>query len=155
LWNQAVAKKIAFVLVMIATLCVTSSLLGVWARHKIEKRLKIETAGKFIPTFMATSFYLKDAHFDWDDKVQFLSGDLKVDFDLLSIFKEKMRVRFSANNIAVKLIGDWAKTQGVGDIFLDHFDADMELGPKGKLSEIYSVNADSRKFQFHIKKSEN
>ena len=120
----------------------------------IQHRLKIKMEGRFVPQIAKTSFYLKDAYFQWEDKVRFENGDLRVDYSPVSFLNPNgLRIRLSGKNLQVHLLGDWAKMEGVERATLEKFNADFSLGRKG-LNEIYWVQVDSRAFQFQLKKSE-
>lgn len=87
-------------------------------------------------------------------KVRLISGNLRVDYNPLTmIFTDVVRVRLSSDKIQAKLLGVWAELQGVEDALIDHFVAEVGIGPKG-LTEIYGVDIKSQSFQFQIKNSE-
>ncbi len=126
---------------------------GYWVKSRIEHRMKMPVRGTYVPVFLVPSFYLKNAEFEMPGKVKLLSGHLKVDYDPFSVFLGNMRVKLSSDRIQMRLLGAWAELEGVEDASVDHFEAEVGIGPKG-LSEIYAVNAKSQSFQFQIKKSE-
>lgn len=129
--------------------------LGSWSVYKrLESRLDLKIQGRFSPRIFASAFDLNNAQFEWNGKVLFEKGDLKVEYNPFSFFlPQGLRVRLTGKNLQVRLLGDWAKMQGVEKADLQKFEADFSLGRKG-LNEIYCVEVQSQVFQFQLKKSE-
>ena len=149
-------KKNIFLLILIVFLLAVFPLAGSLAVCKhLEHRLDIKIQGQFAPGLFTPAFYLKNARFEWNGKVRFENGDLKVEYNPFSfLMPEGLRVRLTGKNLQVRLLGDWAKMQGVEKADLEKFEADFSLGRKG-LNEIYCVEVESKAFQFHLRKSEN
>lgn len=125
-----------------------------WVAYEIPNRLGLRVSGIFLPMVVWPGFYSPNAQLEWKNKVTLLSGNLKIDYNLLPLIKRRsIRVKISGKNIAARLQGDWAKMQGVESISIDRFDADIEVAPEG-LGEIYKVIAQSPSFQFRIQKNE-
>lgn len=136
--------------------------LGVW--RELQHRLKIEMGGKFVPAVLLPSFEIRDAHFEWDDKVKLISGHLKVEYHPMAYLLSRgpwipartpaaLRITLSGNQLVAELLGSWAERQGLRSLPIDRFHADLALGPRG-LDEIFSLEVDSPVFQFHVQKSE-
>ena len=126
-----------------------------WVRRQLQHRLDIKIEGNFIPMPFVPVFYLKDAHFEWRGRLRFENGDLKVCYNPFSFFAGRgIRIQLKGKKLDVRLLGDWAKMQGVEQASIEKLEADFSLGKKG-LSEIYSVDVQSKAFQFRLKKSEN
>ena len=126
-----------------------------WVHYELQRRLEMKIEGKFIPMPFAPVFYLKDSHFEWNGKVRFESGDLKIQYNPFFLLAGGgIHVRLEGKNLQVRLLGDWAKMQGVEQAAIENLEADFSLGKKG-LSEVYFVDVRSRAFQFKLKKSDN
>lgn len=125
-----------------------------FVRMKLEHLLKAEVKGNFVPVPGVPTFYFKNADFEWEHKVKFVSGDLKVEYDLFSLLRRSLRIKISGKYLQIKLLGDWAAMEGVQDATLDSLYADLEFDQHG-IRELNQVEAKSPKFQFHVKKSEN
>ena len=127
---------------------------GLWVKHEIERHMKMPVTGTYVPLPLQPAFILRNVHFEWKNKVELLSGDLRVDYRPVSLLPGiPLRVRLSSAKIAARLAGDWARTEGVQDIILNRFEADLSFGRKG-IREIYGVEASSPQFQFRIRNSE-
>lgn len=145
------AKLLAIALVIVL---VWPLLCGVWVKNRIERRMKMPIKGTYVPVFFAPTFYLRNAEFEMRGKVRLVSGHLKVDYNPLTmILGDVVRVRLTSDKIQVQLLGAWQDLQGVQDALVDHFEAEVGIGPKG-LAEIYAVDIKSQSFQFQIKNSE-
>ena len=149
-------KRNFFFIGVMALFLATLPLIASWSVcQRLENRLNIQIEGRFVPVLFAPVFYLKDTQFEWNRKVRFEKGDLKVAYEPLSLLsREGLRVRLSGKDLKIRLLGDWARMQGVENADLEKFRADFSLGRKG-LNEIYCVEAESKAFQFHLEKSEN
>ena len=126
------------------------TLSGYWVWQELEKRTEMEIGGSFSPRFFLPSFYLKDAHFAWDEKIHLVSGTIKVEYDLLALLSGgHLRVKLSSQDLTVKLLGELAEMEGVSDVRFDHFYADLTFGREG-IEEIFSLQAESPTIQFHF-----
>ncbi len=118
--------------------------LGLWVRQEIERRLAIKVEGILWPGFFQPSFELKTAHFTWTDRLKLISGDLKVDYDLISLLNQRrIRVKISGRDLQTSLLGEWAENQGLSDLKFNDFFADFEVGKQG-LEEVNVLKAHSR-----------
>ena len=116
--------------------------------------MKMKISGTIIPNFFPPSYTLRDAHFHWDDKVDLRSGRIRVDYDPFSLFfSRNLRAKISSQDLSMKLLDDWAKSQGVEQIGKSRLVADLAFGPEG-IEEIYTLDLKSSSFQFRIAKSE-
>lgn len=121
--------------------------------YSLQKTLKTSIEGQFKPSF-TPHFQLKNAQFAWKDKVKLLSGDVDVHYSLLKfLFLRELRFQAKGKNLNAELMGSWAQMQGVQSIPLENFQSDLAFRG-GKLTEVHSVYAFSKGFQFHIQKSE-
>lgn len=119
----------------------------------LQKTLKTPINGKFKP-YITPRFRIENAQFVWKNKVKLLSGDVDVRYSLLRfLLLREMRLQASGKDLNAELMGAWAQMQGVEAIPLESFQSDLVF-KGGKLSEIHSVHAFSKGFQFHIQKSE-
>ena len=148
-------RKITTALFFLLVLAVFGpAVAGFWVRSKIEHCLKTQIAGTYVPRWFRPSFTLRNVRFEWKQKVEFVSGDLRVDYRPWSLISGgPLRVRLSSGKLGVRLKGEWARLEGVEDLSLDRFEADLGFGREG-IREIYGVEALSPRFQFHIKNSE-
>ncbi len=130
-------------------------LTGFWVMRQLRKRLDLKISGTFWPIPLLPSFFSTDARFEWKNKVTLLSGNVKIDYNVIpSVTNHSIRVKIHGKDIHAVLGGDWAKMQGVENIKIDTFDADVDVARKG-LGEIYSVRAESPSFHFVIQRNEN
>ena len=128
-------------------------LTGLWVSYEVPRRLDLKVSGFFLPLGVWPGYYSPHARFEWKNKVTLLSGNLKIDYNLFPLFvRRSIRLKVSGKNISARLQGDWARMQGVENILLDEFVADVEVAPKG-LGEIYKVKAQSPTFRFRIEKT--
>lgn len=143
--------KLAFL--FIAGYFILQFSMGLWVAREVPGRLGLQVTGTFWPGVVSPSFHSADARLVWKNKVTLLSGNVKIDYNLLPLlWKHTIRLRISGKNISARLQGDWAKMQGVENIRIDQLDADVEVAAQG-LGEIYFVNAESPSFQFRIQKT--
>lgn len=128
-------------------------LTGLVVMRQIQKRLEIEIGGIFWPVPLAPSFFSSDARFEWKNKVTLLSGNVKIDYNAFPwVTRNTIRIKIKGRNIKARLAGDWSKMQGVEQITVDTFEADVDVARKG-LGEIYLVRAESPSFHFEIKRN--
>ncbi len=147
-------RLLSCVLIAMVLLTLSSPLAGLLVRHELERRLEIKIRGSFIPVLFRPVFYLRDARFQLEEKVELVSGTLQVEYFLHSLLHDRLlRVRLVSQNVQAKLLGEWSQIEGVSEVVLDRFIADLGLGTDG-IKEIYEVDAHSSVFQFRIKKSE-
>ena len=146
-------KKIVFGVILFLLL-IDLPVIGSWLVYRrIQNRLDLKIQGQFVSRIFVPVFYVRNASFEWNGKVRFEHGDLQVNYRPFSFLSPAgLRIHLSGENLQVRLLGDWAKMEGVENADLEKFDADFSLGRKG-LNEIYWVQVESRAFQFHLKKS--
>lgn len=148
---KKILKLAAIAVVLWVAVAVVS---GFVVFHQIQKRLDLQIEAKFVPSFLLPGFDLKNVRFQWEGHVEFLSGDVRVQYDPLSLlFGKQIRIRVRSESSSVRLIGDWARMQGVEKARVDRLDAEVGLGRKG-IREIYGVELESPEFQFHVRKSD-
>ncbi len=137
-------KLIAVILLILCILGWGGPLaLGLWVRQEIEHRLAIKVEGILWPVFFQPSFELKTAHFTWPDRLKLISGDLKIDYDLISLLNQRrIRVKISGRDLQTSLLGEWAESQGLKDLKFNDFFADFEIGKQG-LEEVNVLKAHS------------
>lgn len=124
-----------------------------WVSYEIPRRLNLKVDGIFLPLVVWPGYYSPNARLEWKNKVTLLSGNLKIDYNLVPLLlRRSIRIKVSGKNISARLQGDWARMQGVENISIDDLIADIEVAPHG-LGEIYKVKAHSPSFQFRIEKS--
>lgn len=129
-------------------------LAGFLVARQIRKRLDLQITGTFWPVPLLPSFFSRDAKLIWKNRITLLSGNVKIDYNILPLFvNNNIRIQIHGKNISAKLSGEWARLQGVQDIVVDDFEADIAVAKKG-LGEIYFVSAESPSFQFHIQRTE-
>jgi len=147
-------KQAIIVLILIVAAFAVPSLVGFWVYQEVQQRLKIDIQGDFRPVLLQPAFRIRNASFDYKDKVAMVSGDISIHYDLRSILQQKMiRIRIDGDDAAIELKGLWSKMQGVGAVKLDLFHAELGLGLEG-IQEIYAVEAKAPGLQFQIHKSE-
>lgn len=128
-------------------------LTGLLVMRQIQRRLEIKISGLFWPVPLSPTFFSSDARFEWKNKVTLLSGNVKIDYNALRwVTQNTIRIKIKGRNIKAKLAGDWLRMQGVEEITVDTFEADVDVARKG-LGEIYLVRADSPSFHFAIERN--
>ena len=146
-------RKVKKYLIFIFLIFLFQTATAFWVKNQIQNQMHTEIRAKCIPFFILPSLYLRDLRFKWHDKIEFLSGDLKVDYSLIPFLEPRLRLKLKGKNLAVRLLGEWARMEGVQSVNLEHLDADLEFRG-GVLAEVHSIDARSPSFQFQIKKSE-
>lgn len=146
-------RGIRSLLVLLVILMLAPAAVGLWVYGAIQHRMNLDFKGTFVPTVLQPVFYLRNARFEWQDKVRFVSGTLKVEYDPLSLIRRNpIRLKLQGQNIEIEFLGDWAEIQGVENVTLDEFRVDFGVSPDG-IREIYFLDAQSPVFQFHVEKS--
>lgn len=126
--------------------------INAWVYSEVQKRLDIKIGGNYVPAIFLPSFTVKNANFLWKDKVKLVTGDLEASFNIFSVVSDKgVRIKIKSQNCDIKFVGKWANLQGVEDVLLKDFFADIAIDFNG-ISEIYQISAMSPEFQFSIKK---
>jgi len=127
--------------------------IGFWIWCELGPRFDAQIEGNFRPRWFSTSFDVNHLKLDWNDKVRIESGNLKVQYDLVSLFKGGgLRVQLSGSEIPVVLLGSWAQASSRPDVTLDHFFADLTL-TRGGIRDIHRVEAHSPELKFYIGKN--
>lgn len=146
--------RLRWVVVLVVAAAAVPAVGGLAVSHLIQRRLDLKVEGIFVPIPFFPAFYLRDARFHWKDRVELLSGDLKVDYDPASFVAGRiLRVRLSGNHLEIRLLGRWAELEDTEHAQVDQFHAGLGFGPQG-LEEIDSVRLQSPTFQFQIRKTE-
>lgn len=148
--QRSILKPLIWAVVFAASVQLFTGFLVI---HQIQRRLEIKITGTFWPVPLLPSFFSSNARFEWKNKVTLLSGNVKIDYNVLPwVTKNSIRVKIKGRNIKARLAGDWSKMQGVEEIEVDTFEADVDVARKG-LGEIYTVRADSPSFHFGIQRN--
>lgn len=147
-------KFLRITVVMVGLWLVVAPASGFLVFHQIQRCLDLKIAGQFVPSFLFPGFYVRDVRFQWEGRVEFLSGDVEVRYDPLSaILGKLLRIRVKSESSSIRLTGDWARMQGVEQARVDRLDAEVGLARKG-IREIYGIELESPEFQFHVRKSD-
>jgi hypothetical protein len=129
------------------------TLMGFWIKHKLEECMRMKISGSWTPVFFQPSFGLRDVHFTWEDKVEVISGNLKVDYDLISLSRKELRLKLSSNDLLAELLGEWAEREGVQKLKVQRFYADLTFGQDG-LKEIFSLEVKSPSLELRFQGSQ-
>ena len=139
---------------VLAAVILFQVLAAFWVSYEIPRRLNLKVSGVFLPLVVWPGYYSPNARLEWKNKVTLLSGNLKIEYNLVPLLlRRSIRIKVSGKNISARLQGSWARMQGVENISIDDLVADVEVAPEG-LGEIYKVKAQSPTFQFRIEKNE-
>src|SRR5262245_38611857 len=112
--DPARSFKVLWVFFLVAVLAFAAPLAGgLKIRRALQTRLELVMSGKFVPAPFAPSFRLKDAAFEWRGKVRLDSGDLLVHYDPAALLRNTLKLRLSGTGLEIRLLDDWAKSQGV------------------------------------------
>ncbi len=123
---------------------------GFWALKRLEKKAGTPIRGTFLPHLIQPAFTLKNSQVSWQGRFQVDSGDLRVQYDPLSVFwGRKLRVRVQGSDLHVRLLGEWATSQGLSEARVDSLDADFALPEKGA-PEVFLFDLDSPELQFNL-----
>ena len=147
-------KKIRFFLFVFVIIAAFQGAVQLWVFSQVQKRMGVKFSGNFFPIPFSNFFYLKNGSFEWENRVRLVSADLKCVFNYDFLFSNLIRLRISSQMPVLELEGNWQTMQGIQNVTLDRFSADLTFDRKG-LSEIHSVDADSPTFQFHLHPSKN
>ncbi len=126
---------------------------GWMVNQRLMHRLKIEGSAEYRPEWFRPSYELRNAQVVWRERVKILSGSVRVEYDLLSVLGGVLRVRISGRGVQARLLGEWAKIQGVEETPVESFYAQLGVGREG-LRAVEEVDVRSPAFQFRIRKSE-
>lgn len=121
-----------------------------WVFDQIQRRIEVRISGTWVPSLWKPSFTVKQAAFEWKDRVRFLSGDVKVDYDPWDLWaRRNFRIRLLSENAAIQFLGEWGQLQGGEKMTVDKLFADIALDTQG-LKEIYAAEVKSPSYQFQI-----
>ncbi len=152
--KKNILKKLLSVLAFFLALSVLSLGVNYWAYVEIQKRLKVQMHGKYVPNILIPSFEVRAANFIWEDKVQLLAGDFKVNFDPLSMVSQRgLRIVVTSKGSQIKFLGSWALQEGIENATVDSMVADIVLGRRG-LAGINEIEVLSPSFQFSLKNAD-
>jgi len=144
---------ILIVLIIGATL-VVPGLTSYWLKREIEQRLDVKIGGRISPKLFRSSFMLEDVTVDWDDKLKVASGKVDVQYDWLSLVAgDDIRIAVQSDDLAVELLGVWAKVGDMQNVNFSHFFADLSGGKEG-IRQIHSLDANSPTLKFKIEASD-
>lgn len=147
-------EKAVLVVALFLALCVLSLGLNYWAYFEIQKRLKIQVRGYYLPAVFVPSFTVREAGFIWKDRVQLVKGDLHITFDPLSLLSyHGLRILITSKGSQIKLLGGWALQEGMKEASIDSLHADIVLGRHG-LAGINGIDVFSPSFQFSLKNAD-
>lgn len=146
-------KKFFYVLLLAMILLIGPVFSSAFVYQKLQKNMKIHIDGNLRPFLLLPAFRIHHAHFVWKEKVELVSGDLTVRYNPVFFLPSNLRVRIQGEALKAKFLGGWAEQQGMQDLDLDYFYADLGL-KQGGIREIYAIEVRGPKFQFRIKKSE-
>ena len=145
--NKVMIKPLRLFVVLAAAWMVLCGALTGFVFLSIQKYMGTRVHGFFLPSLSGSSFSLKGARFHWPDKLEFLSGDLRVDYNLLAfVFQGESRVQLSSRDAVIQLIGKWGKeysdTLSVSTLFAD------VVFSRGGVKEVHTIKILSP--QFHL-----
>ena len=149
-----VLKSAAWVLAGLSILSAISLGLNVLVYHELQSRLKIRMGGSYVPAVFIPSFEVRHGTFVWEDRVQLVDGNFKVTFDPLTLFsRQGIRIILTGTTSRIKLLGGWARQEGIENATVDTLLADITLGRRG-LTGINEVDVRSQSFQFSLKNAD-
>lgn len=147
-------KALLFIIaVLILFAFVWSPLAGLWVKADLERAMKTQVVGEYHPTLFFPAFKLQNVHFTWQDRIEVLSGDIQVQYNLLSFFSSGLlRVQISSQNLSAKLLGNWSQMEQISSVNFQELYADLGFGPKG-LQEVSRLKVKSPVLDFEIKET--
>ncbi|MBI4115813.1 MAG: hypothetical protein HY447_04465 [Candidatus Omnitrophica bacterium] len=120
------------------------------ALKKLEKKAGTPIQGILIPHFLSPSFTLKNPRINWQNRFEVISaGNLEARYDPLFLLGRKFRVQVKGSDLAVRLEGALAESQGLSEAHVDEVTADFALPRKGD-PEIFSFQLHSPELQFQL-----
>lgn len=128
---------------------------GTMVKSEVSNRLGFGLEGQVRPYLFQAKFTLKQAQFEWKEKIKFISGDLIVEYDWLEwLLSARLPFRVTGKNLKVALLGDWQLKTKSNPADIKCLDALLVLDKNG-VKEIGRLNIQSDEFQFQINQAEN
>lgn len=123
---------------------------GWWVLKRVEKSLHVPVQGRFEPHYFQTSFTVRKAQFNWENKISLDSGDIQVRYDLLSLFSAGgITIKISGQSLPVKFLNDLARISPREQVLLDDFFAELVINTQG-LKEVVALRIKSPELQFQM-----
>jgi hypothetical protein len=146
-----VLKQLVLALVILGMLGALSLGLNFWVYQELQSRLKIRMGGQYIPAVFIPAFEVRHGTFTWEDRIQLVDGNFKVQFDPLTLVsRQGIRIIMTSTASRIKLLGSWAEREGIKNATVDSLVVDILLGRHG-LTGINEVEVRSQSFQFSLK----
>ncbi len=142
-------------LVLLSALAVGfSPAAGWWVLKRVEKSLDVPVQGRFEPHYFQTSFTVRQARFNWENKISLDAGDIKVDYDLLSLFSAGgITIEIRGQSLPVKFLNDLARISPREQVVLDEFFAELVINTQG-LKEVVALRIKAPELQFQMGRQE-
>lgn len=148
-------KQLGQALVFFTVLGAVSLGLNFWVYTELQSRLKIRMDGQYIPALFIPSFEVRHGNFTWEDRVELVDGNFKVQFDPLTLVSQQgIRIIMTSRASKIRLLGSWAEQEGIESATVDSLVADILLGRRG-LAGINEIEVHSQSFQFSLKGADN
>lgn len=130
-------------------------LTGFWVLSKVQESLGVNIEGTLRPDFKRPfSFNIINTNFIWDEKVELVSGDINIVYNLNTILTAKpIRVRITGQKLRTRLVGDFSYLSDLSEVTFDSAVFDFDFTQDG-INDIYFLTAQSPKVQFNISKTE-
>jgi len=146
-------RKIGWAVLLVAVVFVLQVALDFWVKMRIDQCLEITVEGRFMPLPFHTAFRISGVRFAWDDKVRILSGNLKVQYPILGVFRaEGIRVKVHGDELEAEFLGDWVNVNQGKTVKFKTIDIDVSLNPQG-IQEVYQLSADSPNLKMSLRES--
>lgn len=127
---------------------------GWWVLKHVEKSLRVPVQGRFEPHFFQTSFTVRQAQFNWENKISLDAGDIRVGYDLLSLVSSGgITIEISGQSLPVRFLNDLARISPREQVVLDDFFAKLVINTQG-LKEVVALRIKAPELQFQVGRQE-
>lgn len=131
-----------------------SPAVGWWVLKRVEKSLHVPVQGRFEPHYFQNSFTMRQAEFNWENKISLDAGDINVGYDLLSLFSTGgITIEISGQELPVKFLNELARISPREHVILDEFFAELVINSQG-LKEVVALRIKAPELQFQMGRQE-
>lgn len=127
-----------------------SPAVGWWVFKRVEKSLEVPVQGRFEPHYFQAAFTVRQAAFNWENKIGLEAGDIQVKYSLLSLFSSGgIKITLSGRALPVKFLGDLSRISPRERVKVDDFFAELVIDTQG-LKEVAALRIKSPELQFQM-----
>lgn len=143
-------KTLGFLILLLFVSVGFSPAMGWWVFKRVEKSLHVPVQGRFEPHYFQTSFIVRQAEFNWENKISLDGGDIKVGYDLLSLFSAGgIKIEISGQSLPVRFLNDLARISPREEVLVNDFFAELVINTQG-LKEVAALRIKAPELQFQM-----